>query len=126
MNYMNWIGHFEFGTNVKPFKVQQNEMVLNLENLMKLDSWLWYWNSVYSFIIDHYSSDVYFFDYDRFCKQPKECLTILELTLLLSDGSLKEFSSRIKPAKTYKTVFKNNSIPSQVKNTYFKLQEMSI
>ena len=126
MKYMNWLGHFEFGANVKLFKVQQDEILINSEDLIRLDFWLSYWESVYRFIIDHYASNVHFFNYDKLCEQPEEYFAKLESNLILPDGSLRRFSSKIKPAKKYKTGFDNNSIPSQVKNVYFELQDLSL
>lgn len=126
LKYMNWLGHFEFGANVKPFKVQQDVLPVNKAEPPKLDYWLRYWKSVYEYLIERHASNVLFLNYDKFCEQPEQCLASLESELSLPDGSLRRFSSNIQPSKKYMTESENNSLPSQIKGVYLRLQNICI
>jgi len=126
LKYMNWLGHFEFGANVKPFKVQQDVLPVNKEELTKLDYWLRYWKSVYEYLVEHHASNAIFFNYDKFCKQPEQCLTSLESELSLPDESLKRFSSNIQPSKKYFSESEINLLSSDIKDIYHKLQSICI
>ena len=120
--YMNWLGHFEFGASLKSFKVHQDALPVNKEEPAKLDYWLRYWKSVYEYLIEGYNSDVLFFNYDKFCEQPEQCLVRLESELLLAGGSLERFSPNVRPAKDQLPEAEEQLLPPQVKDVYNKLQ----
>ena len=123
---MKWLGHFEFGASLKPFKVHQDALPVNEEEPAKLDYWLRYWKSVYEYLMEHHASDAIFFNYDKFCEQPEQCLARLESELLLADGSLKQFSTNVRPAKKHLPEAEEQLLPPQVKNVYNKLQKICI
>jgi hypothetical protein len=73
LKYMNWIGHYEFGLNQKPFDLNQktHEKYTNLEIHYWLNSWLNY----YSYVLTKDSKeDFVFVNYDDLCQKPNEIL----------------------------------------------------
>lgn len=124
--YMNWLGHFEFGASLKAFNVQRDALPVNKEEPAKLDYWLRYWKSVYEYLMENYASHVLFFNYDKFCEQPEQYLARLESELLLADGSVQRFSTKVRPAKKHLPETKGHLLPLQVKNVYNQLQTICI
>jgi hypothetical protein len=123
---MNWLGHFEFGMNLKPFKVHEDALPVKEEESAKLDYWLRYWKSVYEYLIKRHASEVLFFNYDKFCEQPEQCLARLESELLLADGSLNRFSTNVRPAKKHISEAEEQLLSPKVKDVYDKLQKICI
>jgi hypothetical protein len=73
LEYMNWLGHHEFGLNQKPF--QFNDKNQNyIEDKNTLDYWLQIWINYYSYILTINKIGVVYVDYDIYCKNPKELL----------------------------------------------------
>lgn len=126
LQYMNWLGHFEFGANLKPLKVQQDLTPVNIDEPFTLDYWLRYWKGVYEYLLDYHSASVIFFDYDKFCEKPEQSLASLESELSLSVGSLRKFSSNIYPSKRYTTASEPSILPSQIKDVHQRLQNICI
>ncbi len=126
LKYMNWLGHFEFGMNFKPFNVGDDVLPESPEELVNLDFWLHYWKNVYSYILEKHASQVVFFDYNRFCEVPAAVLRNLEGVLRLEQDSLCTFIDHIKPAKTYSEVSFGDDLPDSVKTVYKKLKSFSV
>src|SRR5690606_21285585 len=53
LEYMNWLGHYEFGLNQKPFCFGKNETFIQMEKAdrMSLDFWLLSWKNYYDFAL---------------------------------------------------------------------------
>jgi len=126
LKYMNWLGHYEFGANMKPIKFQQNALPVYEAEPTKLDYWLRYWKCVYEYLIENHSSNVLFFNYDKFCEQPERCLASLESELSMEDNALQRFSNSVRPAKKHLPEAEEQLLLPQVKDIYDKLQKISI
>jgi hypothetical protein len=126
LKYMNWLGHFEFGANFKPFKVAPEAMPQDNEEPGKFDYWLRYWNSVYAYLMERHASEVIFFDYDRLCETPDVVLGKLEDKLSLKEDSLKPFASSIKCARRHMSPEEEQALPEHIKNTYDSLRRLSL
>ena len=124
--YMNWLGHFEFGADLKPFKVHQDALPVNKEETSKLDYWLRYWKSVYEYLMENHAPNVLFFSYDKLCEKPDHYLARLESELLVADDSLKQFSTNIRPTRKHLPEAEVQLLPPQVKDVYDKLQKICI
>ena len=96
LQYMNWLGHFEFGENFKPFRVSEEALPGHKDELDQLNYWLRYWKCVYEYLIQHHASDVVFFDYDEFCLDPSNCFDRLGRVLSLDPILLKPFCSQVR------------------------------
>lgn len=84
--YMEWLGHFEFGAGLRP---------INFGNWMDeevcLDPfdekfWFTYWVHAYEGILEASSPNMYFFNYDRACEEPVKSLKDLSLVLELEES----------------------------------------
>ncbi|MDP3469727.1 MAG: sulfotransferase [Daejeonella sp.] len=72
LDYMNWLGHFEFGLNQKPFDLNHDDIFKLMENTPKseLDFWLLSWKNYYSFALENTEENHLFFCYEDFCNSP--------------------------------------------------------
>lgn len=72
LDYMNWLGHFEFGLNQKPFDLNNVETFRAMKNTPKtaLDFWLLSWKNYYGFALQQSEDAVLFFCYEEFCSAP--------------------------------------------------------
>ena len=52
LTFMRWLGHYEFGSNHKPFKLTESQ---NPFSINSINYWLWLWKEYYSYFLDHYS-----------------------------------------------------------------------
>jgi hypothetical protein len=86
LDYMNWLGHFEFGLNQKPFDLNKDDIFSLMEKTPKteLDFWLLSWKNYYSFAIENPDNNCLFFCYEEFCSFPNEVLRKLFPLLELS------------------------------------------
>ncbi|MDB5140812.1 MAG: Sulfotransferase family protein [Mucilaginibacter sp.] len=124
LNYMNWLGHFEFGLNQKSFFLNDNEIFNEMGKYPKTDInfWLLNWKNYYKYVIDKQSTNTIFFDYERLCEDPSSVMSDLFVKLNVDNKVIK-----LEPFKrTAKTVTKFdgqlleecNSIYKQLKDKF--------
>lgn len=78
LEYMNWLGHHEFGESQKPFLLYNSEEIQQHDKEM-LDYWLEIWINYYSYALTIHHPNTLFINYDSYCKNPKEIIeTILQ------------------------------------------------
>jgi len=79
LNYMDWLGHYEFGLNQKSFFFDDNESFEEMRKYDKsdLNFWLLNWKNYYKYVYANYTSSAIFFNYDRFCQYPSATLSKL-------------------------------------------------
>jgi len=72
LDYMNWLGHFEFGLNQKSFFLNDDEAFREMGNYAKTDInfWLLNWKNYYTYVNDRRAKNMIFFNYDKFCREP--------------------------------------------------------
>lgn len=73
LEYMNWLGHHEFGLNQKPFKFSSENQDWSQDKL-KLDYWLQVWINYYNYLLTLDHKNILIVDYDDYCKEPKSLL----------------------------------------------------
>jgi hypothetical protein len=125
LKYMNWLGHFEFGANFKPFLFAAEAVPRDEEETRTLEYWLRYWRVVHEFILAHYTSDVVLLDYDELCRRPDDMLSRLESRLALDAGLLSRFSCNIKAATRHPSGAEK-ALSSQTEGTYQALKDASL
>ncbi|MCF8065198.1 MAG: sulfotransferase [Desulfarculaceae bacterium] len=96
LRYMNWLGHHEFGANLKPFLFCDEALPSSPEELDDFSYWVRYWGCVYDYVLNKHADDIVLFDYDRFCRQPAACLEELAPILHLDKEQLEPFFSKVK------------------------------
>jgi hypothetical protein len=79
LDYMNWLGHFEFGLNQKSFYLNDDETFAEMARYDKMDLnfWLVNWKNYYKYVNDQYPENSVFFKYEKFCSDPVGVLTML-------------------------------------------------
>jgi hypothetical protein len=95
LEYMNWLGHHEFGKNQKSF-VFKDHFYYNQYDKNILNHWITNWIYYYSYILTLDHPQTILIDYESYCKNPKAVVNrILE-------------KSGIKPNKSEFKTFNNN------------------
>lgn len=95
-DYMDWIGHSEFGLSYVPITANN----LNYPDATTLDHWIEQWALLYSSLIKQHqnSNNVHFVCYERLCSNPHEWSKLLT-TLELDDSRPFEFIESHKQIK---------------------------
>lgn len=85
LEYMNWLGHHEFGENQKPFVFLNQEA--HLPNDKKtMDYWLKTWINYYQYVLSLSHPNTIFIKYDSYCEDPKKTIeAILDKTGISTD-----------------------------------------
>jgi hypothetical protein len=80
LEYMNWLGHHEFGEHHKPFVFRNSKE--NIDNDKEsLNYWLKIWINYYRYVLAISHPNTILINYDSYCKNPKETIeTILKKT----------------------------------------------
>ena len=86
LEYMNWLGHHEFGQSLKHFEFQTN----NLQNTFlpdSIDHWLIVWINYYSVALKITADEnLFLVDYNDFLREPERLIRALESRLNLQIG----------------------------------------
>lgn len=98
LEYMNWLGHHEFGSNQKTFEFQ-NSISKKYTDEESLDYWLEAWINYYSYVLTHDHPKTLLVSYDSYCKDPKETLTTI-LSKIGIEAEIPEFESFVNRRKT--------------------------
>ena len=73
LEYMDWLGHHEFGTHQKQFVFDTSEKEIN-DDKLSLDYWLKVWINYYGYALSIDHPNTLFINYDEFCKNPGSTL----------------------------------------------------
>jgi hypothetical protein len=85
LNYMNWLGHYEFGLNQKYFHLNKLNLLQNLSK-NDLNYWVAIWINYYSFVIQFLNDEnVILVDYDDLLNKPNELNQVLFKHLQIND-----------------------------------------
>jgi hypothetical protein len=85
LEYMNWLGHHEFGMKQKPFVFQNSEVNLD-NNKESLNYWLKIWINYYKYVLTFSEHNTILINYDSYCSNPKETVeTILNKTRIVTE-----------------------------------------
>lgn len=73
LEYMNWLGHHEFGINQKPFVFENNYIDIE-EDKSHLTYWLKIWINYYKNVLTIDHPNTIFINYDTYCREPKKTI----------------------------------------------------
>lgn len=73
LEYMNWLGHHEFGNNQKPFQFNENK-VKYIEDKSSINYWLQIWINYYSYLLTIDKTKALFIDYSTYCQSPNNTI----------------------------------------------------
>ena len=98
LKFMNWLGHYEFGLNQKPFYLDNDRIFNELKNYTKddINYWLLSWLNYYHFVSEKYNSKCIFFCYESFCENPKNELMKLNQSIKVDSLILEPFKNKLK------------------------------
>jgi hypothetical protein len=124
VDYMNWIGHYEFGLNQKPFFLNNKEIFEQMSGYDKEDInyWLLSWLNYYSYVLGNYSEKCILFSHERFCKDPNATLSGILSKLNIQNSNLEFTPFQLKVRKCGHV---NNQIIDQCMIVYNRLLELS-
>lgn len=115
LDYMNWLGHHEFGLNQKVFNFGDSPPK---GDKFKLDYWLMVWINFYNQVLEIEDSKCLVIDYQLYCQDPKQTVnTIAKLIGVNNDISpIQPFKNKrlIKPDCDQELLNKANSIYAQL------------
>ena len=69
LEYMNWLGHHEFGLNQKQFSFNKEKKIIECDKF-SLNYWLKIWINYYSYVLNISHPNTIFIDYKDYCNQP--------------------------------------------------------
>ncbi len=120
LEYMNWLGHHEFGLNHKPFKFAEEELISGDPN--HLDYWLKVWMNYYRQVLKLDPKNLSLISYEDFCTHPEQtALSILErLGLKENRIAAKAFNNAREVALDY-----SRNLHLEAEEIYKKLLERS-
>lgn len=117
LEYMNWLGHHEFGEHHKPFVFRNSEENIRYDK-ESLDYWLKIWINYYRYVLTISHPNTIFIKYDSYCKNPKETIeTILKKTGITAElPDYKSFINRRSPDEEF-----SNDVYEEAREVYRQL-----
>ena len=104
-NYMNWLGHHEFGLNHLSFKLKNLTQIYDKEST---NYWLENWIHYYSYVLEFYKNNknknrIIFINYEKVCTLKYNYLNKLEekLNLIIDLKNIEIFSNKKQTSKKY-------------------------
>lgn len=130
LKYMRWIGHYDFGENLKP--INFDKWLDTLSEKPDFDDqnfWIQYWCFAYGHILKQSNGNIYLVDFDRLLTNPNEVLASLA-----NKANLKEPADFVLQASDIRAPtsepIKSNNIDEELLNKandlYIKLKESAL
>ncbi len=126
LEYMDWLGHFEFGAHHRPFLVGGHRPARRSEELLEPRYWLEYWASVYGDLLERHGDAVAWLDYGKLCREPASMLASLASLVGLETEALAPWADQVSaPAPVERPEFEA-VVSDRVRAVYAALQARSI
>ena len=87
LEYMNWLGHHEFGNNQKVFEFENGVNFLNSDK-SSLDYWLEVWMNFYKRVLQIEDENTLVVTYEKFCSNPNKVIASLLTKMNLQESSI--------------------------------------
>lgn len=71
LDYMNWLGHYEFGLGHKHYVYTENSQIMAMDS-KHIDYWLQCWLESYQYALHVAPADAIFLSYEQLCEGPAE------------------------------------------------------
>jgi len=105
LDYMNWLGHYEFGLNQKSFFLGDEQIFNEMKRYDKTDVnfWLLNWKNYYQYVYEHHAGNCIFFQYEKFCSEPSLVIARLfeKIDVDMPQREFKPFSPQENPAGAF-------------------------
>ena len=77
-DYMEWLGHHEFGGTHRPFQFGERWRVTPLQNEPEnINYWLALWINTYNYLLETASKDTLFLCFEELCREPQKVMSSL-------------------------------------------------
>lgn len=126
LTYMNWLGHHEFGANLKPFRFSNDALPRCPDELADFSYWVRYWGCVYDYVLNRHAAEIVLFDYDRFCREPATCLEELAPLLQLDQEQLAPFFAKIQSSTRHDHPPVDPEVLAQANRVHEKLRQRAM
>ena len=102
LEYMNWLGHHEFGQNQKHF-IFSNSKEFEYSDKDSLNYWLESWINYYSYALSIEHPNTIFVNYDEFCEKPKDIVSriISKMKIQIELPEYENFTNKRKTVDKY-------------------------
>ncbi len=115
LDYMNWLGHYEFGLNHKEIDFNDGNVLLSDKN--SLDYWLVIWINYYSYIIPFLKDkNLCLIHYEDLADEPSKVKRFLGGFLDISLKKIEQKAYKRKAERKEETI--NNDIENKAQNVY--------
>jgi hypothetical protein len=119
LEYMDWLGHHEFGQHQKPFQFAAESNQFS-DDKLSLDYWLEIWINYYSYLLTVERTNLVFVDYELYCSNPKAVLEGIyrKLEEIVQVKEVEAYNNKRKVNYQYKEELKEkaDSIYNQLKS----------
>lgn len=104
LEYMDWLGHHEFGENQKPFKFHNSKTIISKDK-DSLNYWLEIWINYYSYILSLSHENTIIINYDLYCENPKRVINsiIKKINLQIDLPDYDSFKNERNTTEDYST-----------------------
>ena len=104
--YMQWLGHHEFGLTHKPFCFERNiDNVITTYEPDNINYWVTLWINTYRYLIDKEEPKSIFVCYETLCDQPKVTLSgMLDIAGLPTECDIQSLEIALPPDKIVRDV----------------------
>jgi len=126
LRYMNWLGHHEFGANLRPFAFGPDALPQGPAELEEFSYWVRYWRSVYAHVLEQHTEQVVLFDYDRLCADPAAVLEELAGALDMDQAQLEPFFALIKPSTRHEHPEVEPSVLDAAQEVHAELRQRAL
>lgn len=101
LKYMSWLGHFEFGGDLRPFDFGDMPPEFSREESKHLLFWVRNWTGVYRGVLASLPDSAILWDFDAFCANPWPLTVTLAERLNLDAEAFRSAVGNIRTARSY-------------------------
>ncbi|MFB6341521.1 hypothetical protein ACE1ET_07350 [Saccharicrinis sp. FJH62] len=118
LDYMNWLGHHEFGLNHKPF-IFSDTYFLNSTNKDSIDYWLKTWINYYNYVLTIRHPNTLLVNYSTYCKNPENVIK-----LIANKVGIQTIIPEYKPFKNIRSEnsYASKELLEEAQSIYIRLQ----
>ncbi|KAA9132661.1 sulfotransferase [Marinihelvus fidelis] len=122
LEYMNWLGHHEFGAGHRPFLVGDQQRPENAGALLDPRYWLDYWTEVHAWLLETHGDQLIWLDYEQLCTTPGRALAELASRLGLPTDALADQAAGISAPAPIDTAGLDITVPGRTEALYQALR----
>jgi Sulfotransferase domain. len=122
VDYFNYLGHYEFGLNHKPFQFKGYDD-FKITNLFNINYWLYNWLNYYKYLLDNFNENFLLIAFEDICNSPGNVENFLNQEI--NSNHLICLNKKYKPT-SYEDVDYEDNLFAQCMNVYNRLYEKKL